>query len=381
MRILHVIPFFTPEKGGSAQVVYQLAHHLGKRGHQVTVVASNVGHRRAPFPAGPFKAVLLPTIARWGFYFTPTLLGWAARNLDHFDVIHMHEMRTFQNAVIARQAVRRGIPYALSAHGTLPIIVQRHTAKRIYDKLAGQAVLASAGRLVAVSQVEAEQYREAGIEDERIRVVYNGLDLSEYAHLPEHGTFRKTVPGLTPETKIVLYLGRLHQQKGIDRLINAFAQIRFQEKAMLVIVGPDDGELTRLEALVAQLGLRDDVLFTGPRYERDKLAALVDADVLVYPGYSEIFGLVPFEALMCGTPVIVANDSGLGQIMNEAQAGYLVRYGDIPGLADAMQQALTQQAQTEAMVQAGQTFIRNNLQWPTIVEKLEQVYAELISAA
>jgi glycosyltransferase involved in cell wall biosynthesis len=247
--------------------------------------------------------------------------------------------------------------------------------------LAGQSVLASARRLVAVSQVEAEQYREAGIENERIRVVYNGLDLSEYAHLPSRGTFRSTLPGLAPETKVVLYLGRLHQRKGIDRLINAFAQVRVQEKAMLVIVGPDDGELTRLQALVTQLGLRDDVLFTGPRYERDKLAALVDADVLAYPGYSEIFGLVPFEALMCGTPVVVANDSGLGQLMGEAQAGYVVPYGDDNALANAIYDALADPAMAAQRVAAGQAFVRNHLQWPDITQELEQVYAEQIAAA
>lgn len=382
MRILHVIPFFTPEMGGSATVAYQMARHLGERGHDVTVVASDYGAGQSAFPPGPFEVVLLPVIARWGFYLTPGLPRWASRNLDRFDVIHMHTVRTYQNAVVSRLAARRGIPYVLSAHGTLPVIVQRQAAKRAYDLLAGRRLLAGASKLVAVSEVEAEQYRAAGIDEARIRVVYNGLDLDEFAHLPPRGEFRRKHPSLDRESKIVLYLGRLHRRKGIDHLMEAFAGLREQvDRAALVISGPDDGELAALQALSARLGLREHVIFTGPLYGQEKLAALVDADVLASPAVHEIFGLVPFEALMCGTPVIVTDDCGSGQLIQEAGAGYLVPFGDIAALKEELLRVLTNREDALRKVEAGQRFIAKRMSWEESVTGIEQLYDELVTEA
>lgn len=377
MRILHVIPFFTPEMGGSATVAYQMARHLGERGHDVTVVASDYGAGKSAFPPGPFEVVLLPVIARWGFYLTPGLSRWASRNLDRFDVIHMHTVRTYQNAVVSRLAARRGIPYVLSAHGTLPVMVQRQSAKRAYDLLAGRRLLAGASRLVAVSEVEAEQYRAAGIEDERIRVVYNGLDLDEFAHLPPRGAFRGTI-GLSASAPVVLFLGRIHRIKGVDHLIAAFAKLRGAlPQAHLVIAGPDGGDLASLQALAARLGLGAEVQFPGPLYGADKLAALVDADVVAAPSAYEIFGLVPFEALMCGTPVVVTEGSASHQLLAQAGAGFAAPHGDNDALAAAMLEVVADPTEAKRRVAEGQVHVRARLDWRTVSADLQGIYGEM----
>lgn len=378
MRILQVIPFFSPQMGGSAHVAYQTSRRLSQRGHEVTVVASDHATSHSRFEEASFRVVFLPSVmSRWGFYLTPGLLAWARAHVSGFDVIHMHTLRTFQNAVVRHFAVRSGVPYVLSAHGTLPVIVERKLAKRVYDLLFGRALLASASRLLAVSRVEAEQYREAGVEEERIRVIYNGLDLEEFAHLPARGTFRRR-HGIAEETRVVLFLGRLHRRKGIDHLLEAFARILGQEEdAVLIIAGPDEGELSHLQALARHLGLDEGVRFTGPLYGEDKLAAYVDADVVACPAVHEIFGLVPFEALLCGTPVIVTDDCGSGQMVGEAQAGYIVRYGDVDALTDALFRAVRSRQEALRMVRAGQSYTRELLGWDCMVGDLEKVYAEV----
>jgi len=383
MRILQVIPFFTPEMGGSAQVAYQIARHLGKRGHEVTVLASDYGSGNSRFEQDHFRAALLPcAVSRWGFYITPGLPEWLRTHVAGFDVVHMHTVRTFQNAVVRHFAVRHEIPYVLSAHGTLPVIVQRKLAKKAYDLLFGRALLASASRLIAVSPVEAEQYRQAGIEEERISVIYNGLDLEEFAHLPARGTFRSRFRELDGEMKVVLFLGRLHRRKGVNTLIEAFARLETEmDNSVLLIAGPDDGELAHLQALANRLRLHERVWFVGPLYGEDRLAALVDADVLASPAVHEIFGLAPFEALMCGTPVIVADDCGSGELIREAQAGYLVSYRDVDGLAAALLRALQQREEARQMVIAGQAFVDHYLDWSTIATQLEVMYRGSVRAS
>lgn len=375
MKILQVIEFFAPRMGGSAQVVYQMAQRISMRGHKVTVWCSDFASADSSFPDVSFSTVMFPSVmSHWGFYTTPALIGWARRHLKEFNVIHLHNARTFQNLVVGTLARRYGVPYVLSAHGSLPVIVQRKAAKRAYDLLFGHRLIAEASRLIAVSSVEVEQYIQAGVAPERISLVSNGLDLDEFSCLPPPGTFRKKL-GIAERAKVVLYLGRLHKRKGIRYLVEAYAQLQAKESnVFLVIVGPDEGELGYLQTLASHLKLLEQVRFTGPLYAEDKLAAYVDADVMASPAVHEIFGLVPFEALMCGTPVVVSDDCGSGQLIGEAEAGYLVPYADVEALAEALLRVLTNREEAMQRVKAGQAYIRERLDWDVVVGDLERVY-------
>ena len=382
MRILQVIEFFSPSMGGSAQVAYQTAWHLAQRGHQVSVWSSDYGADGSRFPEGSFETVLFPCpLARWGFYPTPALAGWARRHVSEFDVIHLHNLRTFQNLVVAGGARRAGVPYVLSAHGSLSHRVGRRLTKRAFDSLFGRWLIRGAQRLIAVSPVEVDQYRQAGLAADKIAMIPNGLDLDEFAHLPAPGAFRRK-HGIPAGAKLVLSLGRIHRIKGLDVLIAAFGRLREKTPGVLLaIAGPDDGgELARLQILAAQAGLGDRVQFPGPLYGEDKLAALADADLVVVPSAYEIFGLVPFEALLCGTPVVITSGSGTSRLLGDTEAAYQVPYGDLPALTAVLQQALTDGVAIQRQVAIGQEFVRTRLDWRAIVVRVEGLYAEVVGS-
>lgn len=380
MRILEVIEFFTPAKGGPVQVAYQISKNLAERGHDVTLWTSNYGLEKNAYAGAPFRVVLNKNIfSKWNFYVTPSMIRAAQRELSSYDVIHLHSLRTFQNVVIARQARRTNVPYVLSPHGSLPRLVQRKTAKKVFDLLAGYRLLDGAAQLIAVSPAEKQQFLEFGIAPDRISFVLNGLDLTEFAQLPDRGQFRQRW-AIPEHAEVVLCLGRIHRIKGIDHLIAAFARLHTSvENAVLVIAGPDDGDLARLKRIVQDLGLTHSVRFPGGLFGIDKLAAMVDANVVAAPSQYEVFGLVPFEALMCGTPVVVTADSGSGQLLEQAAAGYAVRYGDIDALVDSLRRALLDKAASGELVRSGQAFVSAHLQWTAIAEKLERVYTASLS--
>jgi glycosyltransferase involved in cell wall biosynthesis len=381
MRVLQVSPFFSPQMGGSARVVYQASKHLADRGHRVSVVSGDYGTNHAQFSAfGEFQPIIFPSVvSKWGFYLTPGLVGWIQKNIANYEIIHLNEFRTFQNIVVQYYSIIKGIPYVLSAHGTLPIIMQRKLAKRLYDYWFGRSILLHSSRLIAVSQAELQEYKTTRLPMDRIRVVHNGLDLSEYFALPDKGTFRHKFGIPRGTTKAILYTGRLHKQKGLVYLLAAFSELRLQGREyVLVIVGPDEGELVRLKNLATRLRIQDNVLIVGPLYGSDKLAAMVDADVLVYPAYHEIFGLVPLEALMCGTPVVVCEGCGMGELIGEAGAGYLVPFGNPTALASALGRAIDYQDEAQEKVNKGQLFIREHLDWKKVILQLENLYLEVI---
>ena len=133
----------------------------------------------------------------------------------------------------------------------------------------------------------------------------NGLDLSEFEHLPLPGQFRSKYPQIG-QRPIVLFLSRLHHKKGLELLVPAFASA--DSASVLVIAGPDQGGYeSRIRQLVQQHGLGERVVFTGMLYGSDRIAAMVDASLFVLPSYQENFGIAVAEALAAGTPVLISD--------------------------------------------------------------------------
>ena len=136
------------------------------------------------------------------------------------------------------------------------------------------------------------------------------------------------------EGPLVAYLGKLTPRKRVDLLVRAFAVLR-APGATLVVAGNDMGGGDAAHATARQLGVEERVIFTGLVEGRDRLELLASADVVVYPSEHEIFGLVPLEALLAGTPVVVTNDSGCGEVVAFTGGGLIV-----PGEADSIRSAI-----------------------------------------
>jgi len=381
VNILHVIEFFTPAKGGPVQVAYHLCKNLAAQGHRVVLWTSDYDLEPHAYSDAPFEVRQHRTIFdRWNFYLTPTIIDSARKELANFDVVHLHDLRTFQNAAVGAFCRRMNIPYVISPHGSLPYLGFRQEAKKAFDLLAGRSLLRNAARLIAVSPIEEQQFREFGIPPEKIEMVYNGLDISEFDDLPPKGLLRHQL-GIPDDALLILSLGRIHRIKGLEYLVYAFRELlNRMHNVYLVIAGPDDGDLDRLQGLVQSLGMSGHISFPGALYGEDKLAAYVDADVMVAPSRYEIFGLTAFEALMCGTPVVVTEGSASGQLLGAVDAAYLAPYGNSETLAETLFQTLTDEKRSQAMVQAGQAFVQERLQWSAIARQMAKVYCDVLQS-
>ena len=353
---------------------------LSKLGHDVTIIAADFGYDSDYIQSlKNIEVIPFRQVANLGpFLYTPGMKGWLKENVSKYDIIHIHDFRSYQSSVVCRYAREFDVPYIIQAHGTLLRIVERRGLKLLYDVFWGNDIRKHASKLIAVSETEIEQFRQAGIPEEKISLIPNGVDHMSFTSLPPAGQFREQYD--IHEKHIILYAGRLHKQKGIDILIRAFDSFHQSwtgDDVTLAIVGPDNNHQSVLEGLVEQLGLSDKVRFIG--FIPSLASAYQDADVLVYPSTYEIFGLVPFETLLCGTPVIVTDDCGCGEIIKKAECGYLVRYGDVAGLAEALRFALEHPDVNKRMVEAGRRYIEEHLAWESVVKRVEEVYEESIN--
>src|SRR5262249_169874 len=151
-----------------------------------------------------------------------------------------------------------------------------------------------------------------GVQPDDIRVVPNPIEPEEFTPLPERGAFRRRLGGTS--APLVVFLGRLSPRKRLDVVVDAFARGAAGD-GLLAIAGNDVGGGGGARGAARAAGVAERTRFTGLLRGRERVEALVDADVVVYPGQDEIFGLVPLEALLCGTPVVVANDSGCAEVV------------------------------------------------------------------
>jgi len=192
------------------------------------------------------------------------------------------------------------------------------------------------------------------------------------------GRFRARV-GFADSTRVVMFLGKLTPRKRVDVLVRAFASLDLPPNTdvRLVIAGNDMGAGAAIRSLIHDSNLEARTTFTGLLRGQDRLDALADADVVVYPSQDEAFGLVPLEALLAGTPVVVADDSGCGEIIRQVGGGEVVAAGDAGALARAI--ARTLQSSSPQHIAAAANRIRTLFGDDVVCQQVEAVYREMVT--
>lgn len=372
LRVLHVTPYFPPTwaYGGIPRVVVALGRAQARQGADVRVWTTDAfdALSRAPVEAvrlvdgmEVYTSRLVSNRLAWQQQlFVPTSLP----PMHDVDVVHLHGHRHLLNFLASRAARAAGIPVVHTPNGTLPRHERKVSIKRVWDALFDGEVPRTADAVVATSRAEVRDLLLAGVRSDRIRRIPNGLVLEEFAELPPRGTFRRERGW--GDGPLVVYLGQISPRKGVDHLVSACERL---PGVRLAVAGSARG--MQLPAGSAH--------YLGTLEGEDRLRLLVDADVLVYASAREVFGLVPFEGLLCGAPAIVGGDCGCGEMIAEAGAGLLVAHGDVDGLAGAIQRLLDDRAMASEMVRKGRSWIAQNADADDVAGRYLALYRELVA--
>lgn len=390
MKILMVVASYSPTFGGPTTVIKALSKELTSRGHEVCIYTSDTFDKATRVretgktieingvKVNYFKNICSKSAYNHNIYVSPMLIKKARSDIIKYDIIHIHGYRTFQSIIIQHYAKKYNVPYILQAHGSVIPFLQKQKLKKIFDIIFGHRILNDASKVIALSNTEFEQYEKIGVNNEKIAIVPNGIDISEYAGLQEWGNFRKKY-SIRYDDKVVLYLGRLHKSKGIDLLVKAFMGVlNAFNNAKLVIVGPDDGYLSVLKKIIQESKIGDKVIFTGFVSNNEIKAAFVDADVFVTPSYSG-FPVTFLEACACGTPIITTNKGDkLDWIHNKV--GYVVEYERM-ALQEAIVSILNDEKLRKKFSTEGKRLVEEKFLWNEIAEVVERLYKEVISCS
>jgi glycosyltransferase involved in cell wall biosynthesis len=381
-----VIPSVGPLRGGPSTMIRDLAGSLARAGIEIHVATTD-DNGPETLPVQYRVPVVREGVTYWffprqsRFYTFSWPLGvWLARHVSDFDLLHIHALFSFSTLLAAYWARRRGVPYIVRPLGTLNtwgMKNRRPWLKKLSFRVLERRVLKHAARVHFTSGQERLEAETLHVEAEAA-VIPNPLPPGSL--FPSvAGRFRACYPQLKSR-RIILFLSRLDEKKGVELLLCAFASVRQQvPDALLVIAGEGEKILVRkLKVRARKLEIDSAVLWAGFLAGDDKRAALADADVFVLPSYSENFGIAVAEAMAAGVPVVVSDQVGIHHDITEAAAGVVVKCDAAP-LALALIRLLNDASLRRAMGRNGRRLAQKRYSLEAVTDKVLCLYNGITS--
>lgn len=284
---------------------------------------------------------------------------------ERFDVIHAHDWLTYPAGLTLKALT--GKPLVCHIHATEFDRSGEHTNQGVYD--IERTGMQGADRVIAVSRLtKAIVHSKYGVADEKIDVVYNGVDQDNMQ--PMRGA------AIEKDEKIVLFLGRITMQKGPEYFIDAAKRVLEKTENVKFVVAGSGDMAKRMIEHAAAAGIGHKVLFTGFLRGRDVDRVYQLADCYVMPSVSEPFGIAPLEAMRNDVPVIVSKQSGVSEVLTHALK---VDFWDIDDMANKIVAVLKYPPLGQTLREHGRFELRG-LNWDGAAEKCVKVYGRAIAS-
>ena len=343
MRILIGSESFYPSISGVAVTAWNLAAYLASHGHQVAVLAPSTrladGYESYPEGFSVYRFLSVPNPFRKGFRVTMRPYKRILRTVKEWrpDLVHLEDPTSICSC-LARAAEQCGVPIVISHHFSLDYILSYiRFLKPLHDYSRQQLTRLltdfynRCDYVLCPSALVAEWLTEIGVHVP-MKTISNGVNLQRFFAYESPPAVRSTL-GL-PDIPIVLYVGRIDQDKHLDTLLESVPLVLQDHSACFVLCGGGN-LLERLHKGIIQAGLKDRVIFLGPLdHNHDDLPRLYQlAACFIMPSCIETQSIVTMEAMAAGLPVVAANSGALPELVSEGENGFLFRPGDPVDLA------------------------------------------------
>jgi len=376
MRVAIISETFLPKVDGIVKVTCLLLDHLSRRGIEALVIAPRYGdgarYNDVPVRSLPSLSFPLYPEARLGF---ATLSLY--RDLAAFqpDVAHLfHPVMTGIPTMMMLKWM--AVPTVTSFHLDYARLAPQFRVgaldlgftRPLIDELT-RSVFNWADYSLAPSKLVQRQMRRLGIAN--VGLWRRGVDADAFNPRFRSAAMRAEMTAGNPESTVLLYVGRLSDEKQIEHIRPTLEQL---PNTRLVLVG-DGPARTELERYFADLPVTFMGYLRGERLSQ----AYASADIFVFPSRLETFGLVVIEAMAAGLPVVAARVGGVGDMVSEGLNGYSFESGDRVMLLEGVRKIARDRATMRRMGQQARAYAERQ-SWETIMDEVIEVYAGLIAA-
>ena len=372
MKIHYVAPHFHPELGGVEDHVLRLGKYMVSRGHEVTVHTSQVSFAGGTLsPQEEIHGILVrryrPSI-RLGYYATRF-----KPRIGAGDVLHAHGYAFLPNDFAIRHyRGRMGTVFTMH-HGVrmTPPNFRGRLLRSLYD-FYGLRTLKLADRVLTSTEADRGWLATRKVSQDKISVVPDGIDDEAFVRGDSGAAGRY---GLS---SYLMFLGRVHQEKCIDHLLQAFARLK-RPDLQVAVVGPYAGALGGLRRISNSLGIESAVRFLGRVPPEDKRGLLTGCLMLVLPSLYEAQGLVILEAWAQARPVVASRVGGVPFMVSDGVNGLLYDWGDIGQLSASITRLLNDRSLAARIGEAGWKTASERYRWSSAAARIEHIYTTVLT--
>lgn len=387
MKILHITPSYEPawHLGGVVRAVSQLCRGLVKLGLEVTVFTTDSGKdRRLPVPinqpveVGGVRVIYFETNLSLRYAYSRALQEACYSKIKDFDIVHLASFWCYPALPGIAGCLRHRVPYLLSVHGTLrkDAMRQSYLKKWLYFYLIEKRNIRSAAALHYTTKMERELDAFHRFQNSSF-IVPNGVEVEEFQELPDGLTARRYW-GISPERRVVTFLGRLTKDKALDMLIKAAAQGLEDNNFCVLIAGPDGGQGRLLRQMVTDLDLEKKIIFVGEVNPERRKFLLAASDVLTLTSANENFGMSAVEAMLAGVPVLLSDRVGICREVAAEGAGLVVPL-EVNAIAQALRELLSEPERLKKMGKAAREAALRRYDINVVARQMARAYEDILS--
>ena len=384
MKILMLTWEYPPRVvGGISKVVYDLSHKMVKEGNEVTVVTykegDNVKYYENDKGVEVYRVdnyMIRPNnFIDWIMQLNFNMITKANEIINKngkFDVIHAHDWLVAYSAKSIKESYN--IPLISTIHETESgrnSGIHDETQRYINDS-EWMLTYESSEVIVNSNYMKNEVQRLFGLPYDKINVIPNGVNLQLFSNVNIDYDFRRQYA--MDNEKIILYVGRLVYEKGIQNLIAAMPKVLDRYHDSKLIICGRGGMIDELREQVKYLGIENKVYFAGYCDSKKMQKMYKCADVAVFPSTYEPFGIVAIESMLSGTPTIVSDVGGLNEIIEHGVTGMKSYAGNANSIADSVLALLFDPKLCVNISQNAIKKVKENYNWSKITDSTYYVY-------
>jgi glycosyltransferase involved in cell wall biosynthesis len=366
-----------PGRTGLSDIVWELGVELVAQGNEVHVIAS---YQSTEYPNDLIIVhnFSTPPIGYRNLLGQLWILKRAANIIRHLSLDIIHSPEYVSTSFMWILGIRT--PMVLTVPGNIYERIQNGNPFDYFTtqvlKIAARVSAVSCNQIIATSNEMARWWSKTGASASRMSTIPLGVDTHLFHSIPN----ARTLLEISPQKRLILFVGRLSREKGLKYLVKAFSNLCVGSNDLELHLIGEGGYGEHLHDSSVELGIERNIVFHG-KINRNELPIYYSAaDITVLPSLSEGLPRTMLESLACGSPFLGTKITGIEDHIRDSETGFLVEPGNTEMLTRKLDAVLRDRELAMTVAKRGQAYVRNNLTWEVIAKRIQnEVYSKILN--